>query len=74
MAFHEWIGMFRDAMSPGLTVRQRLGYLFQPPGWSHDGSRETSESLKAAYVRRNPAEAGKPGLPPSVAVSASSAD
>jgi len=63
VAFHEWIGMFRDVFRSGLTVRQRLGYLFMPPGWSHDGSRETSESLKAAYVRRNPAEAGKPGLP-----------
>ncbi|RVA00974.1 sterol desaturase family protein, partial [Mesorhizobium sp. M7A.F.Ca.US.001.02.1.1] len=29
----------------------------------HAGSREPSESLKAAYVRRNPGEAGKPGLP-----------
>jgi len=63
VAFHEWVGMFRDVFGPGLTLRQRLGYLFMPPGWSHDGSRETSESLKAAYVRRNPGEAGKPGLP-----------
>lgn len=63
VAFHEWTGMFRDAAQPGLTLRHRLGYLFAPPGWSHDGSRETSESLKASYVRRNPAEAGKPGLP-----------
>lgn len=65
VAFHEWIAMFSDALSPGLTVRQRLGYLFMPPGWSHDGSRETSDSLKAAYVRRNPSEAGRPGLPQS---------
>lgn len=63
VAFHEWIGMFKDAFSPGLTIGQRLRYLFMPPGWSHDGSRDTSETLKAAYVRRNPAEAGKPGLP-----------
>jgi sterol desaturase/sphingolipid hydroxylase (fatty acid hydroxylase superfamily) len=63
VAFHEWVGMFRDVFRPGLTLRQRLGYLFMPPGWSHDGSRETSESLKAAFVRRNPSEAGKPGLP-----------
>ncbi|RVB83025.1 sterol desaturase family protein, partial [Mesorhizobium sp. M7A.F.Ca.AU.002.03.1.1] len=63
VAFHEWIGMFRDAFAPGLTLSDRLNYLIKPPGWSHDGSRETSESLKAAYVRRNPAEAGKPGLP-----------
>jgi hypothetical protein len=63
VAFHEWVGMLKDARQPGLTLRQRLGYLFAPPGWSHDGSRETSASLKAAYVRRNPAEAGMPGLP-----------
>jgi len=24
-----------------------LGYLFGPPGWSHDGSRLTSEELRA---------------------------
>lgn len=63
VAFHEWIGMFRDAFAPGLTPRERLNYLIKPPGWSHDGSRDTSEMLKAAYVRRNPGEAGKPGLP-----------
>lgn len=61
VAFHEWIGMFKDAMMPGLTLGQRLSYLIRPPGWSHDGSRDTSETLKAAYVRRNPSEAGKPG-------------
>ena len=63
IAFHEWIGMFKDAARPGLTARQRLGYLFMPPGWSHDGSRKGSEALKADYVRRNPSQAGMPGLP-----------
>jgi sterol desaturase/sphingolipid hydroxylase (fatty acid hydroxylase superfamily) len=63
VAFHEYVGIGKDVFSPGLTLRQRLGYLFMPPGWSHDGSRQTSESLKAAYVRRNPGEAGKAGLP-----------
>lgn len=65
VAFHEWIGMFSDALSPGLALRHRLGYLFMPPGWSHDGSRETSDSLKSDFVRRNPSEAGKTGLPQS---------
>lgn len=63
VAFHEWVGIFKDAILPGLTLRQRLLYLFAPPGWSHDGSRQTSESLKADYVRLHPDEAGKPGLP-----------
>lgn len=63
VAFHEWVGMFKDAFLPGLTLRQRLLYLFAPPGWSHDGSRKTSEHLKADYVRLHPEEAGKAGLP-----------
>lgn len=63
VAFHEWIGLFRDAFSPGLTLRQRLGYMFMPPGWSHDGSRKSSEELKSDYVRLHPAQAGMPGLP-----------
>jgi sterol desaturase/sphingolipid hydroxylase (fatty acid hydroxylase superfamily) len=64
VAFHEWIDMFRDAMRPGLSIRQRLSYLFAPPGWSHDGSRKGSELLKADYVALNPDTAGTPGLPP----------
>jgi hypothetical protein len=49
---------------PGLSIRQRLSYLFAPPGWSHDGSRKGSELLKADYVALNPETAGTPGLPP----------
>lgn len=47
VAFHEWAALARDALRPGLTLRQRLGYAFAPPGWSHDGSRMTSDQLKA---------------------------
>ena len=63
IALHELVGMVRDAAQPGLSLRQRLGYLFGPPGWSHDGSRQTSASLKAAYVGLHPDSAGQPGLP-----------
>lgn len=63
VAFHEWVGMFKDVFSSGLTLRQRLMYMIAPPGWSHDGSRKTSEDLKADYVRLNPSQAGKAGLP-----------
>ena len=63
VAFHEWIDMFRDAVQPGLSLGDRLQYLFQPPGWSHDGSRRSSAQLKADYVARHPEAAGQPGLP-----------
>lgn len=63
VAFHEWWAMFADATRPGITFKQRLGYLFAPPGWSHDGSRDDTAKIKADYVRRNPDQAGMPGLP-----------
>ncbi|ETX27653.1 sterol desaturase family protein [Roseivivax isoporae] len=60
VAFHEWLAILRDVTQPGLTLRQRLLYAVAPPGWSHDGSRETSEAIKA----RHRAEAGRdPGMP-----------
>ncbi len=52
VAFHEWAALARDALRPGLTLRERLGYAFAPPGWSHDGSRMTSEQLKARARER----------------------
>lgn len=55
-AFHEWVGIARDLWrAPG--VRARLGYMFGPPGWSHDGSRDTSETIKARW------QAGRAELP-----------
>jgi len=65
VAFHEWVAMFKDASQPGLTLSQRLQYLWRPPGWSHDGTRKGSEQLKAEYVKRNRDAAGMPGLPES---------
>jgi sterol desaturase/sphingolipid hydroxylase (fatty acid hydroxylase superfamily) len=50
IAFHEWAGIGRDLLS-AKNWRARLGYVFGPPGWSEDGSRATSASLKAAWAR-----------------------
>ena len=63
VAIHEWVSMFSDIFSPGLTFGERLQYIWRPPGWSHDGSRKGSAQLKAEYVARNKGEAGMPGLP-----------
>jgi sterol desaturase/sphingolipid hydroxylase (fatty acid hydroxylase superfamily) len=62
VAFHEWIALGRDVARPGLTLRQRLGYAFGPPGYSHDGSRDTSEAIKAKHLARRPADKGTPGF------------
>lgn len=63
VAFHEYIGIFRDIGRRGLSLKQRLLYIIAPPGWSHDGRRQSTGSIKRDYVARHPEEAGAPGLP-----------
>lgn len=47
-AFHEWVGIARDLWhAPG---KAKLGYLVREPGWSHDGSRETSDSIRRRWL------------------------
>ncbi|KPA21579.1 Fatty acid hydroxylase superfamily protein [Shimia sp. SK013] len=62
IAFHEWVGIYRDMTQRGLTVRERLMYAFAPPGWSHDGSRKSSDELKQAHLRRHPEDKGSAGF------------
>ena len=63
VATHEYVAMAQDVSRKGLTTRQRLAYIFAPPGWSHDGSRKSSRLIKEEYVRKYPEFAGQPGLP-----------
>src|SRR6201996_8568841 len=52
IATHEYVGIAKDITRSGLTIGQRLAYLFAPPGWSHDGTRHTTEALRAAEAER----------------------
>lgn len=52
--FHEWIGMVRDVWRA--PWRHKLSYLWRQPGWSHDGSRDTSDTIKARWLARQPVE------------------
>ena len=45
--FHEWVGIARDLIRA--PFKAKLGYLFGPPGWSHDGSRDTSDMIRARW-------------------------
>ncbi len=47
IAFHEWHGIFKDTFSSKLSLKARFMYMFGPPGWSHDGSRQTVKQQKA---------------------------
>lgn len=49
--FHEWKNIAKDVKrAPGL--RNKLMYIFGPPGWSHDGSTLTSKQMRKAYFAK----------------------
>jgi len=50
IAFHEWATMLRQVRDAG-SWRERLGYVFAPPGWSPDGSSLTAEQLRARLAQ-----------------------
>jgi sterol desaturase/sphingolipid hydroxylase (fatty acid hydroxylase superfamily) len=52
VALHEWAGIARD-VSRAKSGREVLGYVFGPPGWSPDGSRKTSASIKRAWAEQH---------------------
>ena len=45
MVFHEWTQMVLDLKKPS-SFKDKLYYVFGPPGWSHDGSKKTSKQLR----------------------------
>ena len=47
--FHEWLAIARDVRTA--PWRHKLTYLWREPGWSHDGSRETSEMIRLRHAR-----------------------
>lgn len=47
---HEWQAIRKD-LSRKVPFATKLKYLFNPPGWSHDGSTQTSKELQAVYTR-----------------------
>lgn len=45
MVFHEWKAIFND-LKKQTSFKNKLMYVFGPPGWSHDGSTKTSTQLR----------------------------
>lgn len=54
IAFHEWIALVRDVRRAPRWA-DKLRYVFAPPGFSHDGSSQTSKQLQAK-LHATPAE------------------
>ena len=52
IAFHEWALILKD-LKMNVTLIEKLKYIFYPPGWSHDGSRKTSNQLREEINMKN---------------------
>ena len=48
VAFHEWIALFKD-LGKSRSAGEIFGYLLRQPGWTPDGSRLTTDMIKAAW-------------------------
>jgi hypothetical protein len=44
--FHEWQAIGKDLARQDIGWKEKWSYVFGPPGWSHDGSRRTSDQLR----------------------------
>jgi sterol desaturase/sphingolipid hydroxylase (fatty acid hydroxylase superfamily) len=49
IALHGWVSLGSDLIR-ARTLREFACYLLAPPGWSPDGSRDTSDSIKARWA------------------------
>ncbi len=47
-AFHEWAALAGDVWRA--PWRHKLSYIWRLPGWSHDGSRETTDAIRARVI------------------------
>lgn len=65
VAFGEYFSILKDVFSKGLSLTQRIKYIFAAPGYSHDGTRDNVAQIKAKYINEHPEQTGTPGLPKS---------
>jgi sterol desaturase/sphingolipid hydroxylase (fatty acid hydroxylase superfamily) len=50
VVFHEWAAIVRDVRK-SKSIRNKLRYVFAPPGWSHDGSSLTTRQIRKLLTR-----------------------
>jgi sterol desaturase/sphingolipid hydroxylase (fatty acid hydroxylase superfamily) len=46
--FHEWKALLHDVKAAP-NLKAKMGYIFNPPGWSHDDSSKTARKLQREY-------------------------
>ena len=51
IAFLEWYGLLKDAFTQKTSIIDSIKYLFNPPGWRHDGTGKTSDDLREEWLK-----------------------
>ena len=49
IAFHEWILVFKDAITSKTSFENKLKYFIKPPGWRHDGTGILANDLRKEW-------------------------
>jgi len=60
LVFHEWKQIWNDIRRKDIGFKEKWSYVFGPPGWSHDGSRLTSEQMRELEQTDMPIESFAP--------------
>ena len=53
IAFNEWGALFKDLIIKNVSLRNRIKYLYKPPGWKHDGTGKLSADLREEWLKEN---------------------
>ena len=53
IVIHEWTDIFSDLKRKDISWKIKWQYIWKPPGWSHDGSRQTSLQLRETLKQKN---------------------
>lgn len=48
IAVHEWVSIWKD-LRGARSLKEAWHYIFDAPGWSHDGSRKTTKQLRKEH-------------------------
>lgn len=48
---HEWESLFKDLTRKEISFKEFVLYLFNPPGWSHDGKTKTAKQLRKELTK-----------------------
>jgi hypothetical protein len=50
--FYEWRKIWKDVQQPNLSLKHKLNYIFNSPGWRHDGNGKTVREYQKDYFKK----------------------